>query len=241
MAAATATDSEPFKIVLVGDSGVGKSSVLLRFADDSWSENYIATIGVDFRFRTVKIGKELVKLQIWDTAGQERFRTITNAFYRGADGIVLVYDVTNMKSFDAVEQWLTEIERYTSESAHKILVGNKADVEDERLVTEDQGRAMADAHGIAWLETSAKTATNVDAAFEALTIKLLAQRKRRSSSSLSSSMTGHLKEVPCRCAIDACRCDDRCGRMACRRARNQHHALAVMDHPFQERCPCTIL
>lgn len=98
-----------FKLVLIGDSSVGKSCLLLRFADDSFTESYISTIGVDFRFRTVKIEDKTVKLQIWDTAGQERFRTITSAYYRGADGIIMVYDVTRRESFDHVQVCQREI------------------------------------------------------------------------------------------------------------------------------------
>merc|ERR1719242_3009091 len=124
-----------FKLVLIGDSGVGKSCLLLRFADDAFTESYISTIGVDFRFRTVKIDKKTVKLQIWDTAGQERFRTITSAYYRGADGIIMVYDVTNYESFDHVEEWLSEVDRYANEGTAKLLVGNKADLVEEKQVS----------------------------------------------------------------------------------------------------------
>mmetsp|Transcript_35141 Transcript_35141/g.71640 ORF Transcript_35141/g.71640 Transcript_35141/m.71640 type:complete len:131 (+) Transcript_35141:108-500(+) len=116
-----------FKLVLIGDSGVGKSCLLLRFADNAFTDSYISTIGVDFRFRTVKVEKHTVKLQIWDTAGQERFRTITSAYYRGADGIIMVYDVTNQESFNHVADWLTEVNRYASEGTCKLLVGNKSD------------------------------------------------------------------------------------------------------------------
>merc|ERR1719419_1964089 len=103
----------------MGDSGVGKSCLLLRFADDSFTDSYISTIGVDFRFRTEEIDEKTVKLQIWDTAGQERFRTITSAYYRGAHGIIIVYDVTNEESFVHVEEWLSEVDRHASESTKK--------------------------------------------------------------------------------------------------------------------------
>jgi len=119
-----------FKLVLIGDSGVGKSCLLLRFADDSFTDSYISTIGVDFRFRTVTIDNKTVKLQIWDTAGQERFRTITSAYYRGAHGIIMVYDVTNYESFEHVEEWLNEVNKHASESTLKLLVGNKADLQE---------------------------------------------------------------------------------------------------------------
>ena len=114
-----------FKLVLIGDTGVGKSCLLLRFADDAFTESYISTIGVDFRFRTVKIENKTFKLQIWDTAGQERFRTITSAYYRGADGIIMVYDVTDRESFDHIQDWLHEVNRYATEGTCKLLIGNK--------------------------------------------------------------------------------------------------------------------
>merc|ERR1719321_2356167 len=135
-----------FKLVLIGDSGVGKSCLLLRFADDSFTESYISTIGVDFRFRTVKVGDKFVKLQIWDTAGQERFRTITSAYYRGADGIIMVYDVTAQESFDHVQDWLSEVNRYASEGTCKLLVGNKSDRAD-KVVSTEKARAFADSLG----------------------------------------------------------------------------------------------
>lgn len=121
---------------MIGDTGVGKSCVLYRFTDDAFSDSYISTIGVDFRFRTIKIDKKAVKLQIWDTAGQERYKTITNAYYRGADGIVMVYDVTSEKSFAHVREWLNEVNRYAAEDACKILIGNKSDLASKVVPTE---------------------------------------------------------------------------------------------------------
>ncbi|KAJ3349765.1 heme peroxidase [Entophlyctis luteolus] len=123
-----------FKLLLIGDSGVGKSCLLLRFADDTYTESYISTIGVDFKIRTIELEGKTVKLQIWDTAGQERFRTITSSYYRGAHGIIVVYDVTDQDTFNNVKQWLQEIDRYAVEGVNKLLVGNKSDLKDKKVV-----------------------------------------------------------------------------------------------------------
>mmetsp|Transcript_21166 Transcript_21166/g.25470 ORF Transcript_21166/g.25470 Transcript_21166/m.25470 type:complete len:203 (+) Transcript_21166:253-861(+) len=153
-----------FKLLLIGDSGVGKSCLLLRFADDTYTESYISTIGVDFKIRTVELEGKTIKLQIWDTAGQERFRTITSSYYRGAHGIIVVYDVTDPESFSNVKQWLHEIDRYASENVNKLLVGNKSDLPTKK-VDYQTAKAYADEIGIPFLETSAKNATNVEQAF----------------------------------------------------------------------------
>ena len=115
-------------MVLIGDSGVGKSCLLVRFVDSTYQDKNMSTTGVDFRYKAVTIGRETVKLQIWDTAGQERFRTITTAYYRAADGIIMVYDVTNEESFRHMDAWLTEVNRYVSEKTCKLIVGNKVDL-----------------------------------------------------------------------------------------------------------------
>jgi len=159
-----------FILVLIGDSGVGKSCLLLRFADDKWTDSYISTIGVDFKIRTIELDQKTIKLQIWDTAGQERFRTISSTYYRGAHGIIVVYDVTNKTSFDNVKRWLTEIDKYAREGVNKLLVGNKADnTEGDKLsnrqVPAAEGRTFAEECGIPFLETSAKSGTFVDTAF----------------------------------------------------------------------------
>ena len=171
-----------FKLVLIGDTGVGKSCLLLRFADDTFGDAYLATVGVDFRFRTVRVGKMTVKLQIWDTAGQERFRTITSAYYRGADGIVMVYDVTNIESFNHVNEWLIEVSRYAAEGTSRLLVGNKCDKAAERVISTEKGKAFADSLGISFIETSAKEATNVEQAFMAMTEELVSRKGSAKSS-----------------------------------------------------------
>merc|ERR1712022_66500 len=121
-----------FKLLLIGDSGVGKSCLLLRYADDTYTESYISTLGVDFRMVTIRLDGKTIKLQIWDTAGQERFRTITSNYYRGANGIVVVFDVCDTESFDSVTRWLLEIEKNVGTGVHKLLVGNKCDLPLER-------------------------------------------------------------------------------------------------------------
>lgn len=170
-----------FKLLLIGDSGVGKSCLLLRFADDTYTESYISTIGVDFKIRTVDLDGKTIKLQIWDTAGQERFRTITSSYYRGAHGIIVVYDITDAESFNNVKQWLHEIDRYASENVNKLLVGNKSDLTTKRAVTYDQGKEFADSLGIEFIETSAKNATNVEKAFLAMSSQIKSRMKAQPS------------------------------------------------------------
>jgi len=153
-----------FKLLMIGDSGVGKSSLLLRFVDDTFNASFMTTIGVDFKERTVKVGGSVCKLEIWDTAGEERFRTITSSYYRGAHGIVVVYDVTDTKTFDSVKKWLLEIERYACKNVPVVLVGNKADLPGKKVSAED-GAAFADQHALPHFETSAKEGTQVENAF----------------------------------------------------------------------------
>ena len=123
-----------FKLLLIGDTEVGKSCLMLRFTDDTYTESYISTVGVDFEIRTIELDGKTIKLQIWDTAGQERFRTITSSYYRGAHGIIVVYDVTDQESFYNVQQWLQEIDRYACENVNKLLVGNKCDLTTKKVV-----------------------------------------------------------------------------------------------------------
>lgn len=154
------------KLLMIGDSGVGKSCLLLRFVDDSFTTSFITTIGIDFKIRTIEIDGKRIKLQIWDTAGQERFRTITTAYYRGAMGILLIYDVTDESSFNNIRNWIRNIEQHASDNVNKILVGNKADMdESKRAVPTARGQALADEFGIKFFETSAKTNLNVEQVF----------------------------------------------------------------------------
>ncbi|KAJ7058697.1 GTP-binding protein ypt1 [Mycena amicta] len=155
-----------FKLLLIGDDGVGKSCLLLRFADDRYTEGYISTIGVDFKIRTIELEGNTVKPKLsWDTAGQERFRTIPSSYYRGAHGIIIVYDVTDNETFTDVKLWLQDIDRYASEGVNKLLVGNKSDLTGKKVVEYSVVKEFADQLTIPFLETSAKNGTNVEQAF----------------------------------------------------------------------------
>jgi len=161
------------KILIIGESGVGKSSLMLRFVDDRFDPETAATIGVDFRVTRMNIDGNEVKLAIWDTAGQERFRTLTPSFYRAGQGIILVYDVSNRSSFDKLEHWLVEVDTYcTKQDAKKILVGNKIDSL-HREVSQDEGMQFARKHKMLFIEASAKTREGVNLAFEELIEKIL--------------------------------------------------------------------
>ncbi|KAI0776940.1 ras-domain-containing protein [Trametes elegans] len=163
------------KLLLIGNSSVGKSSLLLRFSDEQWlpEDESSATIGVDFRVHKMDIKGKKVKLSIWDTAGQERFRTITSSYYRGAQGIILVYDVANRESFEALPKWFSELETYVSGSVVKIIVGNKVDKEFSRQVPYAEGEAFAKRMGALFVEASAKTAVGVQDAFRDVVARIL--------------------------------------------------------------------
>lgn len=154
-----------FKLLLIGNSAVGKSSILLRFSDNIFNESFLPTIGVDFKIKTFELQGRTVKLQIWDTAGQERFKTITSSYYKGAHGIILVYDITDRQSFKDIENWLAEVEKYASENVVKLLVGNKCDLESARQVKYEDGKELANSLGVKFIETSAKNSIHIEDAF----------------------------------------------------------------------------
>eukprot|EP00035_Acanthoeca_spectabilis_P001942 m.83846 g.83846 ORF g.83846 m.83846 type:complete len:299 (+) comp11248_c0_seq1:145-1041(+) len=159
------------KVLMIGDSCAGKSSLLLRMSDDTFTDRFISTIGVDFRVRTVRHSGLSVMLQIWDTAGHERFRTITSSYYRGAHVVMILYDTTDPESLAGIPGWLKEIDRYATEGVKKILVGTKTD--GVRMINRDEAEALARSLGIPHVETSAKTDTNVKGAFMAAVAPLL--------------------------------------------------------------------
>jgi len=182
------------KFLLVGDSNVGKSCLLLRYIDDTFTPSFISTIGIDFKVKTIQLtnGKE-VKVQIWDTAGQERFRTITSAYYRGAMGLVIVYDITSKDSFDHVPYWMDEVRTNANRDPVKVLVGNKSDMVEGRVIGETQGRTYAQQMGYLFSETSAKSGKNVKELFVELAEKVYAketeQTKETETITLDSSTT----------------------------------------------------
>lgn len=154
-----------FKIVLIGDSAVGKSQLLSRFARNEFSLDSKSTIGVEFQTRTLVVDHKNVKAQIWDTAGQERYRAVTSAYYRGAVGALLVYDITKRQTFDHIARWLEELRGHADKNIVIMIVGNKSDLESDRAVSSDDAKEFAQSENLFFMETSALEATNVEPAF----------------------------------------------------------------------------
>ena len=170
-----------FKVLLIGNSDVGKSSLILRYVDQIWNDVFVPTIGVDFKVKSLEVDKKLVKMQIWDTAGQERFRNVISSYFKGAHGILLIYDITAKDSFKELENWLGEVERNANSQVLKILIGNKCDLEERREISKDEGEAFAMRNGMQFMETSAKLNTNVNEAFEALAKIMVESSNKRNA------------------------------------------------------------
>eukprot|EP00794_Sanderia_malayensis_P013934 gene13934-15386_t len=181
-----------FKLLIIGDSGVGKSSILLRFADNMFSGSYITTIGVDFKIRTITVDGEKVKLQIWDTAGQERFRTITSTYYRGTHGVIIVYDVTNADSFVNVKRWLHEIEQ-NCDVVNRVLVGNKDDCPELKVVDTQDAQRFAEQMNVQLFETSAKENQNIEEVFNHITKLVLHMKKAQQQKADEDKNAGGVK------------------------------------------------
>jgi small GTP-binding protein len=161
-----------FKFIIIGDSSVGKSCLLLQFTDKRFQPVHDLTIGVEFGARMVNINGEEIKLQIWDTAGQESFRSITRSYYRGAAGALLVYDISRRDTFNHLVAWLEDARQHSSQNMVIMLCGNKCDLPDSRVISREEGEHFAREHGLLFLETSAKTGENVDEAFLATARKI---------------------------------------------------------------------
>lgn len=196
------------KVVIVGDSAVGKTNMLLRFVNDEYKISHITTIGVDYKVKILPLQGANIKMQIWDTAGQERFKTITETYYKGSAGIVFVYSVTDRKSFDNISNWIRQVNDSQPESLSKIIVGNKCDCpEAERQVSLAEGRRLAESYGIPFLEASAKENTNIMKVFtdlgEEIKTRLMESEKegnnRGNSLKLDNIDKGVAKKEGCEC------------------------------------------
>lgn len=172
-----------FKLIIIGDSGTGKSAVLTRYCDDMFFEALISTIGVDFKIKTIDMDGKKVKLQVWDTAGQERFRNIVNSYYRGCHGVFMVYNVSDRESFNNLSIWLNEIKKYGPKEFPPVIhvVGNKTDL--KRQVSHDEAKSYADSIGAAYSETSAKKSLGVNEAFASVLQDLLVRYNKMKSES----------------------------------------------------------
>jgi Ras-related protein Rab-1A len=180
-----------FKILLIGDSSVGKTSILLRYIDNTYSGEFQATIGVDFKVSTVKINSKVIKLQLWDTAGQDRFKNIVASYYRGAQGIFIVYDVTNRISFTNVTKWYQETINYLPETTIRFLIGNKCDMNSPfRVVSHEEASNLANSLGIEYVETSAKNTINIGDIFNQMAKTILTK------SALNPGMVTFPKAIP---------------------------------------------
>jgi len=176
---------------MIGDSGVGKSSMLLQYTDGTFNDSYISTIGVDFKIKTIDYDGSIVKLQIWDTAGQERFQTITSSYYRGAHAIMIVYDITDLTSFQHIKKWIYEIEKYAAENVIKIIIGNKTDLNNQRVVGKKEVEEVCQELDLVHIETSAKDSSGVEDAF----LELARQLKKKRLSEKAHVEIGHTVDV----------------------------------------------
>ena len=154
------------KVLLLGDSGVGKTALMMRFTENKFSPSFVSTVGIDFKYAMMHVGEQKVRLEIWDTAGQERFKSIAMSYLRGAQGILIVYDITDRKTFAKVDAWLSDVQTYAELSVDLVLVGTKCDLAATRAVLTEEGQALANAHNMPFFEVSAKEGLRVAEPFE---------------------------------------------------------------------------
>ncbi|XP_053191473.1 ras-related protein Rab-15 [Scomber japonicus] len=183
-----------FRLLMLGDSGVGKTCMLRRFTESEFDPSHISTIGVDFKMKTLEIDGIKVRVQIWDTAGQERYQTITKQYYRRAQGIIFVYDITNEPSYLHIAKWISDVEEYAPEKVQRILVGNKSDEEPMRRVTKTEGSKLAGHYGMDFFETSASSSSNISESFTRVT-ELVLQAHKRDVDNLLGSLDDYLDKV----------------------------------------------
>ncbi|XP_033637356.1 ras-related protein Rab-15-like [Asterias rubens] len=166
------------RLLMIGDSGVGKTCMLCRYTDEGFITPHISTIGIDFKMKNLLLDDKRIRVQIWDTAGQERYDTITTQYFRRAQGFVLVYDITSEASFLNIQKWMTMVAEHAGPDVEMFLVGNKSDAEALRTVTEAEGVRFAKANGMDFIETSAHNSTNVNEAFMMLTKQVMKKRRK---------------------------------------------------------------
>ena len=164
-----------FKMILIGDSGVGKTNILNRYVNDTFSETTKSTVGVELGTKVEEYNNTKIKVQIWDTAGQERYKSITKTYYKGAKGAFIVYDITNKDTFKNVDKWIQDLREFGEDDAAILIVGNKSDLEEKREVTTDEVKKKAEVYKMAYCETSALKSKNINYAFQTL-IKLVAEK-----------------------------------------------------------------
>ena len=179
-----------FKILLLGDSGVGKSSLLLRYTKNEFISDMRSTIGVEFALKYITIDNYQLKIQIWDTAGMERYRSITNAYYKGAKGVIVLYDICRKKSFENVDKWIDDFKSKADDDAVIILIGNKSDLDDKREVSKEEGESKAQMNKFAFMETSAKDNNNVQKGFETLFGEIVKIYKNKNNIDLNDNKEG---------------------------------------------------
>jgi small GTP-binding protein len=185
----------PLKVLIIGNSGVGKSSILLRFADGTFNVNYTATIGIDFKIKNIVVNNKDYKLQIWDSAGQERFKTLTINYFRGAMGIILVYDVTRRETFDAVEGWMEDIHAHCDQPTPVVLVGNKCDMLADSVISRTEGKELAEKYDVFFFDCSSKNGINVDDIFNCIAKEIVRVRGNALNLKVSSESSETTKLV----------------------------------------------
>ena len=182
------------KYIIIGDSAVGKSNLLLRYVDNKFNENHVMTLGVEFAAKNIQIEEQIFRMQIWDTAGQENFRSITRSFYKNSACVIIVYDITSRETFTNVKTWIKDCMQTCSKNVFMVLVGNKVDDETSRQVSTNEGETFAKEHGMTFFESSAKTGKNVEEIFKT-SAKEIAKRLKNGEYDLEEDETGIKRNI----------------------------------------------